>query len=310
MKVINKYLALLFILNVSLLTQINIMGSYPLQVGNVFVFLKSNYNSSPPSNDSSYLRCIITNDTVISSKRYFRFNIFPLSNPNVLLRFDSLSGRLLNYDTTLNCSNYIHERLFDSVWAAISNVVRYCNNYKNYCRDTTPVILFGQSNYSRNLHWSVSGPMGFVAYDGRIYAKGFGLIFQETGSRSISGTQYTRYSLKGCLINGQLYGDTVNYLVGLVQTNTIIPNQYKLYSNYPNPFNPLTNIPFDIPEKTFVLLEIYNVTGQKIETLFNGNLDAGSYEFKWEAGTNCSGIYFYRLTTKEFMQTQKAMLIK
>ena len=89
------------------------------------------------------------------------------------------------------------------------------------------------------------------------------------------------------------------------------PEEFGLHQNYPNPFNPSTNIGFRIADFGFVSLTIYNVTGEKVETLVSENLAAGSYEYQWNARGLASGVYYYRLETDHgFMQTKKMLLIR
>ncbi len=85
---------------------------------------------------------------------------------------------------------------------------------------------------------------------------------------------------------------------------------YTLSQNYPNPFNPSTTISFTIPEKGLVQLEVFDMLGQKIETLVNSEMDAGSYDVNFTAKNLSSGIYFYRLKTNSFIQTNKMILTK
>jgi len=85
---------------------------------------------------------------------------------------------------------------------------------------------------------------------------------------------------------------------------------YSLEQNYPNPFNPDTQIDFYIPVAGNTDLEIYNVLGQKVATLVNRKLQAGSYSFRFNAGDLPSGVYIYRLQSKTFSKVKKMLLIK
>ena len=89
-----------------------------------------------------------------------------------------------------------------------------------------------------------------------------------------------------------------------------IPAQYKLSQNYPNPFNPVTNIAFDIPKYNSVKLEIYDMSGKKIEELVNQNLNAGHYQVQWDASKYSSGAYVSKLTTPDYSATSKMILVK
>jgi hypothetical protein len=98
--------------------------------------------------------------------------------------------------------------------------------------------------------------------------------------------------------------------VGITPVGTNVPTQFALKQNYPNPFNPLTHIKFDLPKNTEVDLTVFNSNGQEVMKLASGNYKAGSYDATFDAKTLPSGTYFYRLTTKEFVQTKKMTLVK
>jgi hypothetical protein len=87
-------------------------------------------------------------------------------------------------------------------------------------------------------------------------------------------------------------------------------NEFILHQNYPNPFHSSTIIHFAVPSTEFVTLEIYNLTGQKIETLVNKQLNEGNYIIDWDAEDLASGVYFYRLEAGEFCATNKLVLMK
>lgn len=89
-----------------------------------------------------------------------------------------------------------------------------------------------------------------------------------------------------------------------------IPDYYKLYGNYPNPFNPETKIKFDLPEDNFITLKIYNSLGKEILTLVNELRNSGRYDISFD-GTNLpSGIYYYRIKAGNFEAVRKMVLVK
>ncbi|MGH2576062.1 MAG: T9SS type A sorting domain-containing protein [Ignavibacteria bacterium] len=92
--------------------------------------------------------------------------------------------------------------------------------------------------------------------------------------------------------------------------NNEIPQSYALYQNYPNPFNPITNIKFSIPVNGFVKLKLYDLTGREITELLNENLNAGTYNFEFDASKLSSGLYLYKLEAGDFADTKKMVLIK
>ncbi len=89
-----------------------------------------------------------------------------------------------------------------------------------------------------------------------------------------------------------------------------LPTHFVLKQNYPNPFNPVTIITYQIPSSSLVKLEVYDMLGRKIETLVNENQHAGVYSVTFNAVNLPSGTYFYRITTDNFVQTKKLLVIK
>lgn len=89
-----------------------------------------------------------------------------------------------------------------------------------------------------------------------------------------------------------------------------VPASYKMYGNYPNPFNPTTSINYDIPKSTYVKLSVYDITGKEVETLVNKNLQAGKYRADWNASRYSSGIYFARIETGDYRHIIKMIMVK
>ena len=88
------------------------------------------------------------------------------------------------------------------------------------------------------------------------------------------------------------------------------PSSFNLSNNYPNPFNPTTNIRYRIPHQTEVRIRIFDVLGNEIFTLVDEIKPTGKYETTFEAGGLSSGAYFYQLSCEEFTQTKKMMLVR
>ncbi|HSP89098.1 MAG TPA: T9SS type A sorting domain-containing protein [Ignavibacteriaceae bacterium] len=107
---------------------------------------------------------------------------------------------------------------------------------------------------------------------------------------------------------GGTFSNSGPNIINLLENN--IPDNYLLKQNYPNPFNPTTTIQFAIPKQSFIHLEIFNSLGEKVSTLVSETLSAGTYEYEWNAEGLPSGVYLYRLSTENFMQTKKLLLMK
>ena len=93
------------------------------------------------------------------------------------------------------------------------------------------------------------------------------------------------------------------------------PIEYTLNQNYPNPFNPSTQIEFALPKAGHVSLDIYNILGQRVRKLLDDKIDAGKYSIIWDGKNGSgfeapSGTYFYKLTSGDYTQTKKMVLIR
>lgn len=96
-----------------------------------------------------------------------------------------------------------------------------------------------------------------------------------------------------------------------VENNTeTLPTAYVLDQNFPNPFNPSTKINFSLPVEGFVTLDVYNSIGQKVATLVNETKSAGTYAVDFDASGLTSGIYFYKISSGNFTETKKMILLK
>jgi hypothetical protein len=94
------------------------------------------------------------------------------------------------------------------------------------------------------------------------------------------------------------------------KTSSLLPDKFKLFQNFPNPFNPSTTIEFSLPRSVFVDLKVFNFLGQEVALLVSKELVAGTYTMKWDATGMASGIYFYRLQADKFIDTKKILFLK
>jgi len=95
-----------------------------------------------------------------------------------------------------------------------------------------------------------------------------------------------------------------------VEGENKLPTEYRLEQNYPNPFNPSTIIKFGIPERTNVVIKIYDILGSEVITLINQEMDIGWYEVQFNASNYSSGIYIYRMQAGNYISTKKMLLVK
>ena len=96
-------------------------------------------------------------------------------------------------------------------------------------------------------------------------------------------------------------GDLQSYLA---------PSEFALSASYPNPFNPSTSMDLSLNESGYVSVKVYNVMGQTVSTLVDGNMDAGYHTLTWDADNMPSGMYLVRVQAGNNVETQKLMLLK
>ena len=129
----------------------------------------------------------------------------------------------------------------------------------------------------------VTDGFGFTAYNGEVLS----------------------FGLSGAIINGIPYGNIIQVL-----NTENFPIKYQLMQNYPNPFNPVTRIKFSVPKSETVQIIVYNLLGKEIQTLLNEYKQFGTYEVEFDAGKLTSGIYFYRMTSGNYSETKKMILLR
>ena len=95
-----------------------------------------------------------------------------------------------------------------------------------------------------------------------------------------------------------------------VEEEETIPTVFKLEQNYPNPFNPSTKIKFAVPEKSNVLIKVYDILGSEVTTLVNEEMDAGWYENNFNAVGLSSGVYLFRMEAGSYVSTKKMIYLR
>jgi PKD repeat protein len=98
--------------------------------------------------------------------------------------------------------------------------------------------------------------------------------------------------------------------IGITPIGNIVPQIFNLFNNYPNPFNPKTNITFDVPKQQFIKIRVYDLQGREVAVLVNQNLVAGRYNVDFDGANLASGVYFYSLEAHDFYKVNKMVLVK
>lgn len=305
-----KFLFITIIFSFSFITTSNLFGAedsqkkisnpnfsdwIPLQPNNVWVFntYENRYSPYGPSVVVFFKtsKMYYSKDTVVNNKTWsvIYHDVFSamtnhINNP-LILRFDNSTGK---YYTLIGNQ----EKLFFDPTADSGTVIQdyFVLGKKEYS------VIFGDVREVWNVNPIVGG------YGNLKFVKGIGLyfsVFDEYGGFIDT--------LKGCVINNQVYGDT-SFVTSV--DDKIIPKDFKLYQNFPNPFNAQTIIQFDLPEKQNVELKIYNSIGKEILSFNLGELEIGNHKIRIDGSKLSSGMYFYKLITQKYTAIKKMVYIK
>ncbi len=270
----------------------NATDYFPLHIGDKWQYRIITDNST------TYQTKRVIGDTVINSKRYFEttFDFFPWARIDSSENIVYAKGDL----TTDSCQNeemdYFKLFLVDSGSGTTTN----CNNswvnyengrmYSSLLDDTTGIIEYEWSDLIEHTY-RLTKQLGITYFYYTEGSSGYG-------------------ELEAAEINGVTYGDFVG-----IDDGSPIPSSFALHPAFPNPFNPVTTIKYELSANTNINLIIYNIMGKQVQTLTSGNKKAGLHTVIWD-GTNSrnepvsTGMYLVQLTTPNSVHTQKIVLMK
>jgi hypothetical protein len=138
-------------------------------------------------------------------------------------------------------------------------------------------------------------------------AADIGQVYLSNQYSQGSGLALSSVKIDGLRI-GTTWGGSV--LAAISVTSTEVPKGYYLGQNFPNPFNPVTNIYFSIPKGKKIKITVTDILGKEVGVITDGYMNAGSYKASYDASGLSSGIYFYRLESNEFSEVKKMTLVK
>ncbi len=172
--------------------------------------------------------------------------------------------------------NTIHERSHDQISA--------------YDADATPILQVGTS--------------GTIIVGLKSDATGYRVVYPAIGLEQMPP------DVRDTITARSIRWLMENVVVGTDNHSGNSPVSFSLDQNYPNPFNPATKIKYSIPSASQTTLKVYDVLGDEVATLVNGEKQAGSYEVEFDAASLSSGVYFYKLQSGGFVQTRKMIVLK
>ena len=164
--------------------------------------------------------------------------------------------------------------------------------------------------------WNHAGS-GQQIYFGASQTQNFSIratAYDNSDQSAISYNMYVHVQPFSCLSGALTSGDVpVNEQKAFLSSNTTRqsqPQAFDLDQNHPNPFNPITEVRFSLPEAAHVLLTIYDVVGRELARLVDQQTDAGYHTVTWDASNVPSGLYLCRFQANGFVKTQRMILLK
>jgi hypothetical protein len=143
------------------------------------------------------------------------------------------------------------------------------------------------------------------------------IYFANTNGSSASPSSGTRITIRTVKLpqSGDVKRITLQRAPSGPGSFPVVPSTYVLENNFPNPFNPLTNIRYGVPRRSYVTLAVYDILGRKVRTLVVGESQAGTFTVRWDGRSDdgrtvSSGVYFSRLVSEGFAVTKKMMLVR
>lgn len=162
------------------------------------------------------------------------------------------------------------------------------------------LLLFPVQTFSQN-----QIPFSTISSSGNQQSNSSYILNGSLGQTIIGASQTTIHQVQAGF--WQIYYQ--NVMVSITE-NDITPIEFKLEQNYPNPFNPSTIIKFAIPERSNVLIKIYDPLGGEVRTFINQEMDRGWYNLEFNATGLASGFYIYRMYAGSYVSSKKMLVIK
>jgi hypothetical protein len=190
-------------------------------------------------------------------------------------------------------------------WIESKGCIQNCGGNTGYYVSVNPsgdrrfILSSGAENFTVNPNDTV------ILYASQLIARGSSNLNSVTKLKQYANTAWSVYN--------------ANFTVGILKTSEIIPSEYSLEQNYPNPFNSVTSIKFKVTSGFLprtrdgndkIVLKVFDLTGKDVAVLVNEELQAGTYEVRFDSGNLPSGIYFYRMEARKFTETKKIIILK
>lgn len=279
-----------------------LVNFFPMNLGDRWVYRK--VTAGQQGNDTTYVDVTITGDQQINGHTYMIQYSMDGSETRYLRR-DSRSARIYEYFPNTEKEN---------VWLDLSTAPNdSAHGYYPLNDPAAGIKEFRQKGEALKTVFDSDRERVVRQYTTLVdeseinsqLAWGIGMISRSSGQQQGASS----LQLTGAVIDGKLYGDTT-VITNLNKRNST-PLGFRLYANYPNPFNPSTTIRYSLPAAQKVKLVVYDVNGRLLQTLVDSQQAAGSHSVTFDATNLSSGVYYYKLTNENGQtKSQKMILLK
>ncbi len=277
------------------------LSYYPLNTGDYRQYqrISTNWEVSPIP-EYSYFSTEIIGDSILPNQIQYK-TIIHRSIPDTSIvsfsfeRIDTSTGNVYGYYAYENKEFLIDSLQMEPGDSSNSSRSGWSESPVTICNEVYEDTVFGQPCLVKDftdMSW----------YPGLHYylATGLGLV-----SSIIAENWTVQTNLIFAQIDGKVYGTPLN-----IQTPNRIPVHFKLFQNFPNPFNSGTIIRFESLRPATISLILYDITGKKISSIYEGKVNLGENQYFFDGSEFSSGIYFYVLKSDIFYATKKCILIK
>ena len=299
-----------------------VFNYYPLAIGNKWVYTQEVHDVWSSEVVYSYmLREVIGDSMMTNNQRYKKVKEYDAYIDNEFIfyeRVDSTTALVYRYSEDSVQTNY--EYLLDDLLSEIGDII-ITFRLALYGEAPSPEVIHSENNifndFGLTRYRKVYSELYYLGSTRYSLTEGIGL---DSLTIDLLDVYTSHVDLKGCIIDGIVYGDTI--VVSVKDETPNLPTEFSLSQNYPNPFNPSTRIQYALGSRQFVSLKVYDVLGNEIATLVNEEKPAGSYEVEFNPASSirysASGIYFYQLRAEDpssssgqgFVETKKMILLK
>lgn len=217
----------------------------------------------------------------------------------------------VNYDGKLTGNNGIHSRYESTMLNNFQGQISVTKDSVTYIEDiygfAFDYILKSNSLIDSIFHADNAAK---AVTNGSYSTQYYDILWQRLGDMTKAQIQSATIDLASLWYTAWVNAGLLSMPTKVNKVNSIKPESFNLYQNFPNPFNPKTTIQFDVAYRGYIKLDIISLEGKQIASLVDHEFEEGRYSANWDASNVSSGIYLYRLESDQNSQTRKLLYIK